>query len=130
MKAATSPAYLKGVGTRQALRRAATAGRERGQSSSSFRRRLPTERRWPGRPLPTGTRPSVTWLRRTNHTQSFLPEPASEGRHVTHNAPPPPRGCSAPRVARPGLLFPFIVRHSELSGPSGSVEGVCESKLF
>lgn len=129
MRAATSPAYLKGVGTRQALRGAATAGRERGWSSSSFRRHLPTEVRLPGGHLPTGTHSVVTWLQRTNHTQSFLHAPASERRHVTHNAPPLPRGCSAPRAACRGLRFPFISRSRELSGSAGSAAGVCYSKL-
>ena len=105
MRAVTRPAYLKGVGTRQALRRATTAGRERSRSSSSFRRRLPTESSWLGWPLPTGMCPSVTWLRRTNHDQSSLRAQACDSQ-----CPAPARGCPAPQAARPGLWFPFISR--------------------
>lgn len=112
MRAVTRPAYLKGVGTRQTLRRAATAGRERSRSSSSFRRRLPTE--------------SLAWLAPANRNASFghlvttdqshlefPPRARLKRRHVTHNAPPLPIG--APPPARRALNSGF---HSSLTARS------------
>ncbi|XP_069927696.1 microtubule cross-linking factor 1-like [Oryctolagus cuniculus] len=88
-RAATSPAYLKGVGTRQALRDAATAGRERGRSPSFFRRRLSTESHslWLA---PTNRNASCGHLVTRNQSCPEFPTRArGESRHVTHNAPPP-----------------------------------------
>ena len=123
MRAVTRPAYLKGVGTRQALRRATTAGRERSRSSSSFRRRLPTESSWLGWPLPTGMCPSVTWLRRTNHDQSSLRAQACDSQ-----CPAPARGCPAPPSGAPRTLVSIHLSRSELSGPEGSAAFVNRSR--